>query len=315
MKRYFIETAKYDIVEDDIACVSTLRTVVATVQFKEGSKTQWLSLVEVDGIPNVYLTDKDIHEAQVAEDLHDEEFIEYAAAHYITEFNGIAFDADYSTTFENIADDPENPAAPLIRYLIALVRCDMDEVDDLIQMASGKYADELDFPASDVEEEFMDEYEDEDDDEDDYGCDDDDDIDVDLPEDLDRETLYRMRLALETDVETESVFHDMDGEAFEAEEAKLDAVKERCEDEADFQAWKKDYIASEYEKVKGKKFLVCSYLFAGIGQYEAIIPAEEKESFICWINGSGSAFFGGEREATEDEIKKYLALQADADLN
>lgn len=315
MKRYFIETAKYDIAEDDIACVSTLRTVVATVQFKEGSTTQWLSLVEVDGIPNVYLTDKDIHEAQVAEDFHDEEFIEYAAAHYITEFNGIDFDADYSTTFESIADDPENLAAPLIRYLIALVRCDIDEVDDLIQMASGKYADELDIPASDVEEEFMDEYDDEDDDEDDYGFGCDDDIDVDLPEDLDRETLYRMRLALETDVETESIFHDMDGEAFEAEEAKLDAVKERCEDEADFQAWKKDYIASEYEKVKGKKFLVCSYLFAGIGQYEAIIPAEEKESFICWINGSGSAFFGGEREATEDEIKKYLALQADADLN
>lgn len=314
MKRYFIETAKVDIVED---CGIVPGSVVVTVQFKEGSTTQWLGLVEVEGIPNVYLTDKDIHEAQVAVDFDDKERTSYIAEHYINEFDGIAFDEDYSTTFESIADDPENPAAPLIRYLIALVRCDMDEVDDLIQMASGKYADELDIPASDVEEEFMDEYDDEDDDEDDYGygCDDDDDIDVDIPEDLDRETLYRMRLALETDVETESIFHDMDGEAFEAEEAKLDAVKERCEDEADFQAWKKDYIASEYEKVKGKKFLVCSYLFAGIGQYEAIIPAEEKESFICWINGSGSAFFGGEREATEDEIKKYLALQADADLN
>ena len=259
MKRYFIETVKYDIPEGGMAYELISESAIVTVQFNEGSTTQWLSLVETEGIPNVYLSDKDIHEDLVAEDFNDKAFTAYLSEHYINEFDGITFGEDYSTTFESIADGPENPAAPLIRYLIALVRCDMDEVDDLIQMASGKYADELDIPASDVEEEFMDEYEDEDDDEDDYGygCDDDDDIDVDLPEDLDRETLYRMRLALETDVETESVFHDMDGEAFEAEEAKLDAVKERCEDEADFQAWKKDYIASEYEKVKGKKFLVC----------------------------------------------------------
>ena len=305
MKRYFIETAKCGITEGGMACGPVSGNVVVTVQFKEGSTTQWLSLVEVDGIPNVYLSDKDIHDALVAEDFDDEEFTAYMDEHYINEFDGIAFDADYSTTFESIADDPENPAAPLIRYLITLVRCDMDDVEGLVQMASGKYADELDIPASDVEEEFMDEYEDEDDE----------DIEVDLPEDLDKETLYRMRLALETDVDTESVFHDLDDEAFDAEKAKLDAVKERCDDEADFQAWKKDYITSEYEKVQGKKFLVCSYLFAGIGQYEAIIPAEQKESFICWINGNGSAFFGGERAATEDEIKKYLALQADAGLN
>ena len=77
----------------------------------------------------------------------------------IHEFDGIAFDDQYSTTFESMAEDPENPAVPLIRYLIALVRCGMDEVEDLIQMASGKYADELDIPASDVEEDYMDELE------------------------------------------------------------------------------------------------------------------------------------------------------------
>ena len=277
--------------------------MVVTVQFKEGSKTQWLSLVEAQGIPNVYLSDKDVHEALVAEAFDDEEFTQYMNEHFIGEFNGIEFDDDYSTTFESIAEDPENPAVPLIRYLIALVRCDMDTVEDLIRMASGKYADEIDIPVSDVEKEFMEEY------------DDDKEIEVELPDDLDKETLYRMRLALETDVETESVFHDFDDEAFDAEKAKLAAVKERCSDEADFQAWKTSYLTAEYEKVKGKRFLVCGYLFAGIGQYEAIIPAEQKDSFICWINGNGSAFFAGEREATEDEIKKYLALQADADLN
>ena len=301
MKRFLIETAKCGITEGGMACGAVSGNVVVTVQFKEGSKTQWLSLVEVEGIPNVYLSDKDIHEDLVAEDFDDEEFTEYMEDHYINEFEGIEFDSDYSTTFESIADDPENPAVPLVRYLITLVRCDMDEVEDLILMASGKYADEINIPASDVEEEFMD-YE---------GCN----IDIDLPEDLDKETLYRMRLALETDIETESVFHDMDDRAFAVEKATLDIVKDRCEDEADFQAWKRSYIASEYEKVKDRSFLVCSYLFAGIGQYEAIIPADQKAAFVSWINGNGSAFFGGEREATEDEIKKYIALQADAKLN
>ena len=302
MKRFLIETAKYGITEGGIACGPVSGNVVVTVQFKEEDTTHWLSLVEVEGIPNVYLSDKDVHKALVAENFDDEEFIVYMSKHYINEFEGIAFGTDYSTTFESIADDPENSATPLIRYLITLVRCDMDEVGALIQMASGKYADELAIPLSDVEEEFMEEYEDED-------------TEVDFPEDLGKETLYRMRLALEADVVTESVFHDMDAEAFDAEKAKLDTVKSRCEDEADFQSWKNDYITSEYEKVKGKKFLACNYLFAGIGQYEAIIPVEQKEAFVCWINGSGSAFFIGEREATEEEIKRYLALQADTDLN
>ena len=157
MKRYFIETAKCGITEGGMACGPVPGNVVVTVQFKEGSTVQWLSLVEFDGIPNVYLSDKDIYEDLVAEDLDDEKFTEYMNENFIQEFNGIKFDDDYSTTFESIADDPKNPAIPLVRYLIALVRCDMDDVENLIQMASGKYADQLDIPVSDVEEEFMDE--------------------------------------------------------------------------------------------------------------------------------------------------------------
>ena len=49
---------------------------------------------------------------------------------------------------------PPIPVIPLIRYIIALVRCDMSEVGSIIAMAEGKYADELDIPVSDVEEEY-----------------------------------------------------------------------------------------------------------------------------------------------------------------
>jgi hypothetical protein len=64
--------------------------------------------------------------------------------------------------FASFADDPENPAIPLIRYMIALTRCPLDQVEDLLNMARGKYVDELDIPASDVEEDFEEEYEEED---------------------------------------------------------------------------------------------------------------------------------------------------------
>ena len=299
MKRYFIESAKCGVTKGGFGCGPIPGNVIATVQFNDGETTQWLTLAEVQGIPNFVLADKDIHEAMLKEDFDDDEYVDYMQDHFIGEFEGIEFGEDYATTFECIASDPENPAAPLIRYLITLTRCGMDEVEELIQLASGKYTDEIDIPQSDVEQEFLEEYEE----------------DGDSMEDYDKESLYRMRLSLETDIATDSIFHEMDSEAFDAEKTKLEAIKERCEDEEDFETWKNGYLTSEYEKVKGEKFLVCRYLFAGIGQYEAILPAEQKESFICWIDRNGSAFYGGEREATEAEIKKYLALHADTGLS
>lgn len=299
MSRYFIENAKCGVTEGGMGCGPISGNVIATIQFREGNATQWLSLAEVAGIPNVYLTDKDVFEDLVAEDVEDTEFAEYMQEHYIDEFEGIEFDDDYSTTFESIAEDPENPAVPLIRYLIALIRCEMDEVNELIEQATGKYVDEIDIPASDVEEEWIDE---------DYN-DDEDSLPFELPEDIDLETLYRLRLSMETDIKTESVFHDMDDEGLEQEEKRLLIIKEKCDDE-EYLSWVKAFISAEFEKIKDVKFIVCTYLFAGIGQYDIIIPEDQKESFICWINGNGSAFYGGDREATEEEIKTFIALHA-----
>lgn len=138
----------------------------------------------------------------------------------------------------------------------------------------------------------------------------DEDFEFELPESVDKNTLYLMRLFLETDIETESVFKDMDGGSQKYEEIQLQAVNERIEDESDYSAWKQAYLDEEYAKVKDQKFLTCTYLFAGIGQYEMTIPAEEKKSFLEWIQANGSAFFGGERNATEEEIKRMIALHA-----
>ena len=299
MKRYLIEEVKCGITEGGMGCGPVSGSVVASIQFREENRTQWLSLVEVTGIPNVYLTDKDVFEDLLAEDFEDMGFSEYMREHFIDEFEGIEFDDDYSTTFESIAEDPKNPAVPLIRYLIALIRCEMDAVNELIDIATGRYVDEIDIPVSDVEEEWIDEDYDEDEDSPSF----------ELPEDIDVETLYRLRLSMETDIKTESVFHDMDDEGIEQEEKRLLIIKEKCDDE-DYLSWVNTFISAEFEKIKDVKFLVCTYLFAGIGQYDIIIPEDQKESFMCWINSNGSAFYGGDREATEEEIKTFIALHA-----
>ena len=161
MKRYFIEEAKCGITEGGIGIGPVPGNVVVSLKFQDGTRTQWLNVVEVDGIPNVYLSDEDIFDPLLAEDLDDEDFTEYMLDHYITEFEGIVFDTDYEATFESISENPDNPAVPLIRCIIALVRCSMDETEELIQMMSGKYADEVEIPVSDVEEEYLEDYENE----------------------------------------------------------------------------------------------------------------------------------------------------------
>ena len=54
-------------------------------------------------------------------------------------------------------DDPENPAVPLIRYLITLTRYPMKEVDGLMKLVKGKYIDEVEIPMSDDEKEWLEE--------------------------------------------------------------------------------------------------------------------------------------------------------------
>ncbi len=135
-----------------MACGPSFGDVVGTVQFKDDSKVQWLNILEVEGMPNLYLTDKDVYDGLIADDPDNEEFIDYMCEHTLNEFDGIEFYGDYENVFDSIAEDPENPAIPLVRYLIALVRCEMADVEKLVQMASGKYADELAIPVSDVEE-------------------------------------------------------------------------------------------------------------------------------------------------------------------
>ena len=155
MKRYFIEEVKCGVTAGGMACGPVGGDVVASVKFTEGKKkAKWLTMVEVTGILNVFLADRDDFDKILLDDF-DEEFTEYMNEHAISDFNGIEFGEDYSDSFYSMAEDPENPAIPLIKYLFALMRCSMEETEDLVKKAKGKYADELDIPVTDVEEDWI----------------------------------------------------------------------------------------------------------------------------------------------------------------
>ena len=319
MKRYLIEEAKCGISNGGMACGPVPGSVVASVKVNDGSKVQWLTMSETDGILNVSLSENDIYD-KLIEEKFDDDFLTFMEEHFIDDYEGIELGSDYSDILGSISDDPDNPAVPVLRYLIALIRCEMNDVDRLINMAVGHYADELDIPVSDVEEKNMkdkdsDDGEDEDDEEDEDG----EDYAAFDPEALltkitDTDTLYRVRLTLEANLNTSSVFHDMDAGAVKNMKSQLKAVIAKCQNETDYKEWKASYIATEFDKLKGTSFITCTYMFAGIGQYDTTMPAEQKKSFICWINANGSAFYGGDRAATEEEIKEYIALMAGRDI-
>ena len=153
MKRYLIEEAKCGLTRGGFACGPVPGSVVVTVRFNDGSGSRWCTVAECDGIPNFFLLNRDVHDKAVEE---DEKTLEWMGAYFTHDFDGVEV-GDYFDMFAGFAEDPEKAAIPLIRYIIALLRCAVDEVDGLIETAVGKYADELDVPVTDIEEDYSEE--------------------------------------------------------------------------------------------------------------------------------------------------------------
>lgn len=153
MKRYFIEEAKCGITRGGMACGPVQGNVIAMIKYNDGKEIGWLNIAEVDGIPNWFLTEKDIFDILI-EEKFDDDFTDYLEEHSISKFNGLNV-GEYCDIFSSIKDAPDNPAVSLLRYAITLVRCSMEELEGLIDLGKGKYADELDIPISDVEKRYL----------------------------------------------------------------------------------------------------------------------------------------------------------------
>ena len=180
---------------------------------------------------------------------------------------------------------------PICRYLIFIATEDEETARDLIEQSEGKPISEINIPIPSRE-----------------------------PEDLfcvnysDLSVVYRYRLMVETSLKNPHVYSDIENTA-KRERAILEKLKAACESEAAYKVWKKDLVdAKMKEVIKNQHIIVCDYMFIGIGSYQEIIPEEMLESFKCWINGNGSAFFLGYRDASEKEIRTYVSHHIAADL-
>lgn len=149
---YIIEEVKCGITEGGFACGPVDGNVVVSMKFNDGKETKWLNNVEVGGIPNFYLTDKDIYDDLLKEDFDDEEFANMLDASFVSSFADVSL-GEYEDIFESFENANPN-TVKLIRAIIWVTRCDMDELESIIESLTGKLVDGLDIPILDVEDDF-----------------------------------------------------------------------------------------------------------------------------------------------------------------
>lgn len=290
MIRYKVLAAKSGVGAGGFACGPVSGPVIGEIKIADENGSEfYLCLAEVDGIANWFKTDRSTIDDQLLGD--DESLYDYLNERVLP-----------LGEYEDVLEEKEDELYQAYRYLIYLVRCKTEEAEPFVQVTVGKYLDEIEIPMSDVEEELLEEYDEEDD-------------ELELPEGIklrfpeDKEQLFRLCLAYSAEHEIESIFKDLSGEDVAVNEYILEEVR-KVIDAGEYEKWKQDYLDNEYEKLKSHSFLAVSYMFAGFGGYDDVITEEQFESFVCWINGNGSAFFTGKREATEEEIRMYIARHA-----
>lgn len=141
MKRYMIKGVKTALKED----YGPLPGAIAvSVRYDDGEEQRWLSAVECCGNVEFHLSDEDISGTLVAYE-PTEKVIKVINDTFVDDLDGFPL-GDYEDLYGAIEEDPENPAVPLVRYLVMLVRCPMVDLQRFIDMGVGRYIDEVDIP-------------------------------------------------------------------------------------------------------------------------------------------------------------------------
>ena len=240
----------------------------------------YYSFAEYEDEPRFYRSKESIFQQLI--EAEDDESLKRKLNHFC-----ILSGEDYIDIFEKVEPEEVN----ICRYLIFIATEPEEDANHLIESSKGKSFAEIDVPIPNRE-----------------------------PEDLfyvnysDLFVVYRYRLMVETSLKNPSVYSDIDNIS-KKEKAILEKLKAACASEEAYKVWKKDLIDAKVKEVMEKQEIIaCDYIFAGIGQYKEIIPVEMLDSFKCWINGNGSAFFCGSRPATKREIRTYVSQHIADDL-
>ena len=74
--------------------------VVTSIKFNDGDKDKWFNLVEIEGMPSVYITEEDIFEKLLYAKDDDNKFIDLLNKSYVNKFEGVPIAEDYEPTME-----------------------------------------------------------------------------------------------------------------------------------------------------------------------------------------------------------------------
>lgn len=150
MKTVVVEAAKCSVIDFGPGYSG----VVSAVKFKaDDNSPEWLSLVEVDGIPTFYLSDEDIFDDLLDE---EEDIEEYETDDFygleLGEYDDLMYELVYGA-----ADYDEIVRNEVVRFVIAITRATEEDTEKLINEAKGKKLyEEFTTPTIDLEEEVPD---------------------------------------------------------------------------------------------------------------------------------------------------------------
>ncbi len=153
MKKIIIEDVQVDIGGSSmISCGAPDIVAEARIRDEDG-KVSCYGLVEYDSMPNFYESEESIFEAIICNERDPED-----------EFPAAEFYEDYSEFYEDLKDIAETDEAHalLLRYLVCLVRADWDDLEELKKASVGKALGDFEIPATDAEEEYLEDQDEED---------------------------------------------------------------------------------------------------------------------------------------------------------
>ncbi len=158
MSRYLIKEVKAGYSDGGMDAIP-----VVSIRYECNGEEKWIHAIEAEGMPIVSIRDDDVFDT-IMSDNYDEEFGRDFESNHENSIAGVTLTSDgyeevYYAIFveKSVAEED----AAFIRFVLTLLRCDMEETEELRKDAVGRYADELDIPQNDYEIEYLEELEDE----------------------------------------------------------------------------------------------------------------------------------------------------------
>lgn len=179
MSRFFVKNIRSKKLCDEVGAVYGFKTLVVSIEYqKDGGDSGWLTVVKADdvylGIPSFFTDDEDRFEKYVDhyDDSNTFPYIEGGTQAdpdfepvRIDSFEGIDLNCDrsfskhgnmYDGLYDQIFNSKrDNEAAQFLRFVIALITSGENEADELIELAKGRYIDEIDIPVCEMERRYL----------------------------------------------------------------------------------------------------------------------------------------------------------------